>query len=614
MAGENFGVFINGAASQVLTGTELVPAIVGSVTKQTTTAAIAALAPQGTVTTVSIVTANGVSGSTANPTTTPAITITLGAITPSSVNGNTITAGTGTLTLSTFTLTVAGTASVSGTNTGDQTSVSGNAGTVTGATFTTALTVNTGTVTLTGNAANTSVLTIGAGAVSVSGSNTGDQTSVSGNAGTATALQNARTINGTSFNGTANITVTAAAGTLTGTSLNSTVVSATLTSITIPTNSGPATFQMLDGNATYISMDTRNTVSSTTVNFNGTSPTIVTASGVTYSVCKILSVTTTLNGTATVTNMAGLGLYIDAPTVAQGTGTPAVTTASNLFVKAPVVSGLTITNNYAAHFGGNVRIDGGINVANQATTITIKAATASDLVVSDGTTSMISVDTRTTTGTSGAGGVSFTGQPVTLASAASAFTAGTLYVNAKTSTLTGTTTTTSWLGAALYVDTQTFTDASACTLTTASAVHINALAAAGGSLTITNSYMISTNVAGCYLTNAGVWTSIVSSAAHKEEIRDAEASDIFGILDHIRPRAWKYRKEHFGDDKNRQRYGIISEELPEAFRIPGVGDDHGGVNGGILGSFALAALKALKDENTALKERLAKVEHLLGVN
>lgn len=39
----------------------------------------------GTVTTVSIVTANGVSGSVANPTTTPAITLTLGAITPSSV-------------------------------------------------------------------------------------------------------------------------------------------------------------------------------------------------------------------------------------------------------------------------------------------------------------------------------------------------------------------------------------------------------------------------------------------------------------------------------------------------------------------------------------------------
>jgi hypothetical protein len=41
----------------------------------------------GTVTTVSVVTANGVSGSVANPTTTPAITLTLGAITPTSTNG-----------------------------------------------------------------------------------------------------------------------------------------------------------------------------------------------------------------------------------------------------------------------------------------------------------------------------------------------------------------------------------------------------------------------------------------------------------------------------------------------------------------------------------------------
>ena len=81
------------------------------------------------------------------------------------------------------------------------------AGAVTNATFTTALTVNTGTLTLTANAANTSVLTIGAGAVSVSGSNTGDQTTISGNAGTATALQTARAINGVNFDGTAPITV-----------------------------------------------------------------------------------------------------------------------------------------------------------------------------------------------------------------------------------------------------------------------------------------------------------------------------------------------------------------------------------------------------------------------
>lgn len=59
----------------------------------------------GSVTTVSVVTANGVSGSVSNPTTTPAITIVLGAITPTSV------AASGTVTGS----------NLSGSNTGDET-------------------------------------------------------------------------------------------------------------------------------------------------------------------------------------------------------------------------------------------------------------------------------------------------------------------------------------------------------------------------------------------------------------------------------------------------------------------------------------------------------------
>lgn len=135
----------------------------------------------GTVTNVSVVSANGVSGSVATPTTTPAITINLGAITPTSV------AASGTVTGS----------NLSGTNTGDET----------GTTIRTKL-----------------------GVVVLSGDNTGDQTSVTGNAGTATALQTARTINGVSFDGTANITVPAAAGTLTGTTLASGVTGSSLTS------------------------------------------------------------------------------------------------------------------------------------------------------------------------------------------------------------------------------------------------------------------------------------------------------------------------------------------------------------------------------------------------
>lgn len=117
----------------------------------------AAPTTSGTVTTVSVVTANGISGSVANPTTTPAITLTLGAITPSTVNGVTLSGS------STPTLTVVG-------------------------------------------------------------------TGITGNSGTATALQTPRAINGTNFDGTAPITVTAAAGTLTGSTLNSGVTTSSLVS------------------------------------------------------------------------------------------------------------------------------------------------------------------------------------------------------------------------------------------------------------------------------------------------------------------------------------------------------------------------------------------------
>lgn len=52
--------------------------------------------------------------------------------------------------------------------------------------------------------------------------------SITGNAATATALQTGRTINGTTFDGTANIVTTAAAGTLTGTTLASGVTTCSL--------------------------------------------------------------------------------------------------------------------------------------------------------------------------------------------------------------------------------------------------------------------------------------------------------------------------------------------------------------------------------------------------
>lgn len=79
-----------------------------------------------------------------------------------------------------------------------------------------------------GNADRTLIL---GASPSVSGTNTGDQTTIIGNAGSATILQTARTINTVSFDGSANIVVTADANTLTNTILKSTVVTSSLTAV-----------------------------------------------------------------------------------------------------------------------------------------------------------------------------------------------------------------------------------------------------------------------------------------------------------------------------------------------------------------------------------------------
>jgi len=122
-----------------------------------------------------------------------------------------------------------------GTNTGDQINITGNAATVT-------TNANlTGHVTSIGNAAvlgsfttaqlNTAISdgTVATGGGTATGTNTGDQTTVTGNAGTATALETARTIAGVSFNGTANIAIAS-------TNLSDTASIALLTSTQTLTN------------------------------------------------------------------------------------------------------------------------------------------------------------------------------------------------------------------------------------------------------------------------------------------------------------------------------------------------------------------------------------------
>lgn len=83
-------------------------------------------------------------------------------------------------------------------------------------------------------------------ASNLSGTNTGDQTTITGNAGTATALQNSRTIWGQSFNGSANVSG-AFSGATTGSFSTSLVVGAGTGNIPLQINGGTGS-----GNGSYV--------------------------------------------------------------------------------------------------------------------------------------------------------------------------------------------------------------------------------------------------------------------------------------------------------------------------------------------------------------------------
>lgn len=289
-------------------------------------------------------------------------------------------------------------------------------------------------------------------------------------------------------------------------------------------------------------------------------------------------------------------LNVEEPNI---TATGTVTAAATVRIAgAPTEGGV----NYALWVDADTtRLDGDLNFST-ALDIVVQANTAAALEVYDGTTKLLAVDTRNTI--ADVSNVKLTGAPTTIASATAAHINATLNIAAKTITYTGTATVTSSFGAQLYIAAPTFTDASAGTITKASTLHVAAVAAAGGSLTITASYMISTGVADCFLTNAGVWTDTACYARGKEMIVTASAGAIDSILGGLTPKTWLYLADVHGDDAGTNRVGIIYDDLPPELRAPG----QEGVSPGVLASFALAALKTLWDRNRDLETRLAKLE------
>ena len=192
----------------------------------------------GTVTSASVVSANGFAGSVATATTTPAITISTSVTGVLKGNGTAISAATaGTDYQAPITLTTTGTSGAATFSSGTL-----NIPQYAGASYTAgtglalasgAFSVNTSqNISMLSNLTSNGLLKTsgGTGALSIATSGT-DYVVPSGNVATATALQTGRSINGTVFDGTANITVTAAAGTLTGSTLASGVTASSLTSV-----------------------------------------------------------------------------------------------------------------------------------------------------------------------------------------------------------------------------------------------------------------------------------------------------------------------------------------------------------------------------------------------
>ena len=156
---------------------------------------------------------------------------------------------------------------------------------------------------------------------------------LAGNASTATALQTARAINGVNFDGTAAITVTAAAGTLTGATLASNVLASSLTSVgtlaaltvTAPiTGSVTGSSGSTTGNAaTATALQTGRAINGVT--FDGTAPITVTAAAGTLSGATLASGVTasSLTSVGTLT-----GLTVTNPITGSVTGSSGSTTGN----------------------------------------------------------------------------------------------------------------------------------------------------------------------------------------------------------------------------------------------------------------------------------------------
>ena len=337
----------------------------------------------GSVSSVSVTTANGISGTVTNASTTPAISLTLGAITPTSVTA------TGTVTGS----------NLSGTNTGDQTTITGNAGSATLTAITddntTAATMYPTWVTTTsGNQAqkvsstklsfnpSTGTLT----ATAFSGSLTGNASTVTTNAnltGEVTSVGNTTTVTNASVLGKVLTGYVSGAGTITATdNILQAIQKLNGNNATNANLTGPITSV---GNATSVASQT-GTGSTFVMN---SSPTLVTPN---------LGTPSTLVGTNITGTAAGLtagNVTTNANLTGEVTSVGNTTTVTNASVLGKVLTGyvsgagtITATDNILqaiqkldGNNATNANLTGPITSVGNATSVASQTGTGSTFVM-----------------------------------------------------------------------------------------------------------------------------------------------------------------------------------------------------------------------------------------
>lgn len=292
-------------------------------------------------------------------------------------------------------------------------------------------------------------------------------------------------------------------------------------------------------------------------------------------------------------------LYLNEPNITVGTG--AVTTAATLYIAGAPTEGGT-NNNAVYSVSGNWSMLG-------APDLIVAANTIASLEISDGTTKLLTFDTRNTVTVENTKFITPASQtlPDGATSRMRAISQAAFIV-----TLAGATQiTTLNQGISLCLGAPTINQSGgAVTMDQASTLHVPVITA-GAEVTITANRMISTGVADCFLTGAGVWTDTVSTQKVKRGIQEFSlAETVPYLIDQLHPKMFKYNG-HFGGDFDRQRYGLIAEEFPDFLRVPGE-SSNSAVNAGVLANFALVGVKYAKTEIDILKEKVAELEEKLA--